>query len=86
MVFYLHLIDLSVLNTDMQYTRKTGFSTVDGQINRIIRCMCDIYATHTVLNIAITVTLETGSLTAIAALLDVTFFLVFPVRELDLVA
>ncbi|KAJ7798795.1 hypothetical protein B0H14DRAFT_2617587 [Mycena olivaceomarginata] len=44
------------------YTRKTGFSTVDGQINRIIR-----------------LTLETGSLTAIAALLDVTFFLVFPV-------
>ncbi|KAJ7798237.1 hypothetical protein B0H14DRAFT_38530 [Mycena olivaceomarginata] len=48
------------------YTRKTGFSTVDGQINRIIR-----------------LTLETGSLTAIAALLDVTFFLVFPVPSID---
>jgi hypothetical protein len=48
--------------------------------------MYDICATYTVLNMAIKVTLETGSLTAIAALLDVTFFLVFPVRELDLVA
>ncbi|KAJ7810094.1 hypothetical protein B0H14DRAFT_1490718 [Mycena olivaceomarginata] len=50
------------------YTRKTGFSTVDGQINRIIR-----------------LTLETGSLTAIAALLDVTFFLVFPQASINFI-
>ncbi|KAJ7811578.1 hypothetical protein B0H13DRAFT_2473783 [Mycena leptocephala] len=50
------------------YTRKTGFSTVDGQINRIIR-----------------LTLETGSLTAIAALLDVTFFLVFPQTSINFI-
>ncbi|KAF7377309.1 hypothetical protein MSAN_00151400 [Mycena sanguinolenta] len=43
------------------YTRKTGFSTVDGQINRIIR-----------------LTLETGSLTAAAALADITLFLAMP--------
>ncbi|KAF7358000.1 hypothetical protein MVEN_00847000 [Mycena venus] len=43
------------------YSRKTGFSTVDGQINRIIR-----------------LTLETGALTAITALMDVVLFLVFP--------
>jgi len=50
------------------YTRKTGFSTVDGQVNRIIR-----------------LTLETGSLTAIAALLDVTFFLVFPQTSINFI-
>jgi len=50
------------------YTRKTGFSTVDGQINRIIR-----------------LTLETGSLTAIAALLDVTLFLVFPQTSMNFI-
>jgi len=50
------------------YMRKTGFSTVDGQINRIIR-----------------LTLETGSLTAIAALADVTFFLVFPHTSMNFI-
>ncbi|KAF8207941.1 hypothetical protein K438DRAFT_348075 [Mycena galopus ATCC 62051] len=43
------------------YTRKTGFGSVDGQINRIIR-----------------LTLETGALTAITALLDLMFFLIIP--------
>ncbi|KAJ7354395.1 hypothetical protein DFH08DRAFT_854743 [Mycena albidolilacea] len=47
--------------THALYSRKTGFSVVDGQINRIIR-----------------LTLETGALTAITALVDMILFLVFP--------
>ncbi|KAJ6482670.1 hypothetical protein C8R45DRAFT_1099938 [Mycena sanguinolenta] len=47
--------------THALYTRKTGFSTVDGQINRIIR-----------------LTLETGTLTAAAALADITLSLAMP--------
>ncbi|KAJ7469645.1 hypothetical protein FB451DRAFT_1255198 [Mycena latifolia] len=50
------------------YTRKTGFSAVDGQINRIVR-----------------LTLETGSLTAITALTDVTFFLIFPRTSMNFI-
>ncbi|KAF7358106.1 hypothetical protein MVEN_00858700 [Mycena venus] len=54
--------------THALYTRKTGFSLVDGQINRIIR-----------------LTLETGALTAITALVDVTFFLVFPRTSMNFI-
>ncbi|KAF7376838.1 hypothetical protein MSAN_00101300 [Mycena sanguinolenta] len=44
-------------------TRKTGFTSVDGQINRIIR-----------------LTVQTGAITAVAALADVILFLAFPVK------
>ncbi|KAJ7616435.1 hypothetical protein FB45DRAFT_1063901 [Roridomyces roridus] len=44
------------------WTRKTGFSSVDGQINRIVR-----------------LTLETGTLTAVVAIADVSLFQGFPV-------
>ncbi|KAJ6594662.1 hypothetical protein B0H19DRAFT_1247319 [Mycena capillaripes] len=47
-------------------TRRTGFSTVDGQINRIVR-----------------LTVETGALTAITALVDVALFLAFPKTSIN---
>ncbi|KAJ7229970.1 hypothetical protein GGX14DRAFT_409644 [Mycena pura] len=43
------------------YSRKTGSSVVDGQINRIVQ-----------------LTIETGSATAVAALMDVLLFILFP--------
>ncbi|KAJ7484780.1 hypothetical protein B0H11DRAFT_2018691 [Mycena galericulata] len=49
-------------------TRKTGFSVIDGHINRIVR-----------------LTIETGSLTAIFALLNVMLFLVFPLTSLNFI-
>ncbi|KAF7326819.1 hypothetical protein MSAN_02497400 [Mycena sanguinolenta] len=50
------------------YTRKTGFSIVDGQISRIIR-----------------LTLETGTLTAAAALADIILFLAFPMTTTNFI-
>ncbi|KAF7358002.1 hypothetical protein MVEN_00847200 [Mycena venus] len=50
-------IVIAVGMTHALYTRKTGFSAVDGQINRIIR-----------------LTVETGALTAITALVDLMLF------------
>ncbi|KAF8207943.1 hypothetical protein K438DRAFT_348102 [Mycena galopus ATCC 62051] len=50
------------------YMRKTGFSAVDGQINRIIR-----------------LTVETGSLTAVTALVDVILFLGFPKTAMNFI-
>ncbi|KAJ6483977.1 hypothetical protein C8R45DRAFT_931431 [Mycena sanguinolenta] len=50
------------------YTRKTGFSIVDGQIKRIIR-----------------LTLETGTLTAAAALADIILFLAFPMTTTNFI-
>ncbi|KAF7376857.1 hypothetical protein MSAN_00103200 [Mycena sanguinolenta] len=44
-------------------TRKTGFTSIDGQIDRIIR-----------------LTVQTGAITAFAALADVILFLAFPVK------
>ncbi|KAJ7129215.1 hypothetical protein C8R44DRAFT_776173 [Mycena epipterygia] len=49
-------------------TRKTGFSVMDGYINRIVR-----------------LTIETGSLTAIFALVNVMLFLVFPFTTLNFI-
>ncbi|KAJ7463906.1 hypothetical protein B0H11DRAFT_2052683 [Mycena galericulata] len=49
-------------------TRKTGFSVIDGHINRIVR-----------------LTIETGSLTAIFALVNVMLFLVFPLTSLNFI-
>ncbi|KAJ6456505.1 hypothetical protein C8R45DRAFT_1034710 [Mycena sanguinolenta] len=49
-------------------TRKTGFSSVDGQINRIIR-----------------LTVQTGAITAVAALADVILFLAFPATTLNFI-
>ncbi|KAJ7031068.1 hypothetical protein C8F04DRAFT_1112169 [Mycena alexandri] len=46
-------------------TRRTGFSAMDGQINRLIR-----------------LTVQTGAITAIVALVDVILFLAFPVGRL----
>ncbi|KAJ6480434.1 hypothetical protein C8R45DRAFT_1101009 [Mycena sanguinolenta] len=54
-------IVIAVGMTHALYTRKTGFSVVDGQIDRIIR-----------------VTLQTGTLTALAALVDLMLFLISP--------
>ncbi|KAJ7860352.1 hypothetical protein B0H13DRAFT_2272222 [Mycena leptocephala] len=59
---------IAVGMTHALYTRKTGFGTVDGQINRIIR-----------------VTVETGALTAITALVDVALFLGFPRTSLNFI-
>ncbi|KAJ7140903.1 hypothetical protein C8R44DRAFT_238412 [Mycena epipterygia] len=47
------------------WTRKTGFTAVDGQINRIIR-----------------LTVQTGAITAVAAIADVLLFLAFPTTTL----
>ncbi|KAJ7624568.1 hypothetical protein FB45DRAFT_1060836 [Roridomyces roridus] len=52
---------IAVILTYSLWTRKTGSSAVDGQINRIIR-----------------LSVQTGSITAAAALLDVILFLSFP--------
>ncbi|KAF7357993.1 hypothetical protein MVEN_00846300 [Mycena venus] len=49
-------------------TRKTGFTAVDGQINRIIR-----------------LTVQTGSITAVAALADLILFLAFPTATLNFI-
>ncbi|KAF7333577.1 hypothetical protein MSAN_02416700 [Mycena sanguinolenta] len=54
--------------THALYTRKTGFGTVDGQINRIIR-----------------LTLQTGSLTAAAALVDIILFLAMPMTSTNFI-
>ncbi|KAJ6594661.1 hypothetical protein B0H19DRAFT_1247318 [Mycena capillaripes] len=59
-------IVIAVGMTHALYIRKTGFSRVDGQVNRIIR-----------------LTVETGALTAVTALADVTLFLVFPHTNLN---
>jgi len=50
-------------------TRKTGYSSVDGHINR-----------------AVCLTIETGLLTAIFALVNVMLFLVFPFTSLNFIA
>ncbi|KAJ7214263.1 hypothetical protein B0H12DRAFT_368365 [Mycena haematopus] len=54
--------------THALYTRKTGFSVVDGRINRIIR-----------------LTLETGSLTAAAALADIILFVALPMTSANFI-
>jgi len=59
---------IAVGMTHALYTRKTGFSFVDGHINRIIR-----------------LTLETGALTAITALMDIILFLGFPRTSMNFI-
>ncbi|KAJ7137228.1 hypothetical protein C8R46DRAFT_612965 [Mycena filopes] len=59
-------IVIAVAMTHALSTRKTGFSLVDGQINRIIR-----------------LSVESGAITAMTALLDVMLFLVFPRTSLN---
>ncbi|KAJ7034042.1 hypothetical protein C8F04DRAFT_1102892 [Mycena alexandri] len=49
-------------------TRRTGFSAMDGQINRLIR-----------------LTVQTGAITAIVALVDVVLFLAFPQTTLQFI-
>ncbi|KAJ6497963.1 hypothetical protein C8R47DRAFT_314697 [Mycena vitilis] len=59
---------IAVVLTYSLATRKTGFTAVDGQINRIIR-----------------LTVQTGAITAIAALADVILFLSFPTTTLQFI-
>ncbi|KAJ7162340.1 hypothetical protein C8R46DRAFT_1104353 [Mycena filopes] len=59
-------IVIAVAMTHALSTRKTGFSLVDGQINRIIR-----------------LSVESGAITAMTALVDVMLFLVFPRTSLN---
>ncbi|KAK6977620.1 hypothetical protein R3P38DRAFT_519337 [Favolaschia claudopus] len=59
---------ITIVLTYSLTTRKTGFSAVDGQINRIIR-----------------LTVQTGAITAVAALADLILFLVFPTTSLNFI-
>ncbi|KAJ7354404.1 hypothetical protein DFH08DRAFT_44245 [Mycena albidolilacea] len=59
---------IAVVLTYSLTKRKTGFTAVDGQINRIIR-----------------LTVQTGAITAIAALADVILFLAFPGTSLNFI-
>ncbi|KAJ7466880.1 hypothetical protein FB451DRAFT_400447 [Mycena latifolia] len=56
---------IAIVLTYSLYSRKTGFTAVDGQINRIIR-----------------LTVQTGAITAVAALTDLILFLAFPTTTL----
>ncbi|KAF7297038.1 hypothetical protein MIND_00936300 [Mycena indigotica] len=59
---------IAVVLTYSLSTRKTGFTAVDGQINRIIR-----------------LTVQTGAITAVAALLDLILFLSFPTSTVQFI-
>ncbi|KAJ7502594.1 hypothetical protein B0H11DRAFT_1989263 [Mycena galericulata] len=59
---------IAIALTYSLWTRKTGFSAVDGQINRIIR-----------------LAVQTGSITAVAALADVILLLSFPQTTLQFI-
>ncbi|KAJ7227871.1 hypothetical protein B0H12DRAFT_1148318 [Mycena haematopus] len=59
---------ITVVLTYSLSKRKTGFTSVDGQINRIIR-----------------LSVQTGAITAAAALADVILFLVFPATTLNFI-
>ncbi|KAK6977605.1 hypothetical protein R3P38DRAFT_518909 [Favolaschia claudopus] len=59
---------ITIILTYSLTTRKTGFTAVDGQINRIIR-----------------LTVQTGAITAAAALADVILFLAFPGSTLNFI-
>ncbi|KAJ7731677.1 hypothetical protein DFH07DRAFT_945119, partial [Mycena maculata] len=59
---------IAVILTYSLWTRKTGFTAMDGQINRIIR-----------------LTVQTGAITAVAALTDLILFLSFPGTTLQFI-
>ncbi|KAJ7121970.1 hypothetical protein C8R43DRAFT_49358 [Mycena crocata] len=59
---------IAIVLTYSLWSRKTGFTAVDGQINRIIR-----------------LTVQTGAITAVAALADVILFLSFPATTLQFI-
>ncbi|KAJ6573594.1 hypothetical protein DFH09DRAFT_1152149 [Mycena vulgaris] len=59
---------IAVVLTYSLWSRKTGFTAVDGQINRVIR-----------------LTVQTGAITAVAALADLILFLSFPTTTLQFI-
>ncbi|KAJ7857155.1 hypothetical protein B0H13DRAFT_2357063 [Mycena leptocephala] len=70
-------------------TRKTGFTAVDGQINRIIRCQWFMLSSpflqkwaSFLIRFTETVIVQTGAITAVTALADVILFLAFPTTTL----
>ncbi|KAJ7429391.1 hypothetical protein B0H11DRAFT_2145552 [Mycena galericulata] len=61
-------VSIAIAMSYSLWRRKTGFSQVDGQINRIVR-----------------LTVETGAVTAVAALVDVLLFQLFPTTSLNFI-
>ncbi|KAJ7502601.1 hypothetical protein B0H11DRAFT_644247 [Mycena galericulata] len=61
-------VSIAIAMSYSLWKRKTGFSRVDGQINRIVR-----------------LTVETGTVTAVAALVDVLLFKLFPNTSLNFI-